>query len=1339
MPNYYYHQRVGGEEAWHATPAVDRQRLEAEDKPVFITVLAVSQIIEDDPESTHRLSHEEKLKLAYAGPLYFDWDSSDELLVIEKVNQFLDNLESMRVDLDCCRLYATGGRGYHLEIPPKVFMTKVPPRGIVGLPAIYREMAYALAVDTLDLKIYSGGRGRMWRTPNVKRTNGRYKVPISVEEMRSMTPGLCLELTSAPRQGPALLEPKFAADLAIEFDKAQKKVDDLLAKRKRYKPDPQAAKRAQCDSILSAMFGLGIKPDAGFQDIATQLAIAATTAGVTEDAFVANCEGLIEGHVSDSERYATPAKRRTELRRMHRYMDGNMCYEFSVGAIKSLLTHSAPDLDGIVISKEDLLEEIKQANEDIATEMDEYKDVASGITLTRHGVWKSVDGSKRRICAVSFQNSVILISTENLQVVGYETDILVNGAVVGRQMLEMEVLSGLVPFNRFCAKYGHAFQGNDADVRTTMMRFVEQTKKRGKTMYVTKREGLDVLSIPNHENPVYRTPFLVWSDGNAVITEPRIAEAGLELTFQGFPDVRGVFKTDIAKAPALSTWLKEGTNRDDLRTTLEYLMSCQKAELMGKLIGWYTACFWKQIVHAVYGKFPLLHVNGAAGVGKCISGSTPVLLASGDTKLARDIEVGDQLLGPDGGIRNVLSTCSGREQMYRVTPVKGEPYEVNASHILSLRKSDTGGSGTLSDGTKVRSSDDIVNVNVEVYKNSTPYMRKLLKGWRSGPVEFYRPQETLEIDPYILGIWLGDGQALEPSICKPEHTQVVHAWYDYAEAIGGIVSRYEGDRGCPNFRLCGTGLGEGQGKKGRNPFTQKLRHYGLIGNKHIPDAYKFASVESRRALIAGLLDTDGHLVHSNYDWISVDQKLAEDFAFLCRSVGLACYVKRVTKGIKSRGFTGTYWRCCVSGDTDKLPCRDKKAPPRKQIKRALVTGIEVAPLGEGDYYGFTIDGDHLFMLGDFTVTHNTETNILLSSMFYFRQEVRPMSPASTVFALHSHLTASASIPLIIDEYKPTDMHRDLHNKMKLMLRDAYNQRQITRGGGTRESDDYRSLSATELAAPLVFIAEAAEDEAAVMERVVLATFSRPPQIEGLKNLAKFQHVRQNHEHLGMLGQYIAAKIVRTVSLESFRAEFDALYDTAKSEYLLNEKDLGGDLSADDLRNKQNAKERSVFNHTVAKFGFQQWRQLVNEIVPDDSLDPLMARLEDGIYARLADLNSATMPEHIKVLDEMAQMSHHVDKDRPDAIRLGQEYAFVQHGQRSCIEIAVVPAYAKYRLYCRTTGSQALFQSKEPFFMSLQDSPAFVKQGTGDELPLPKVFTFDMTELAKFGVNAFKTK
>ncbi len=118
MPNYHYVQYVGGEEHWSAIPVSQRYHVETEERPTYMTVLAVSKLVEDLP-------HDEKMKLTYSGPLYFDWDSVDETLVIEKVNQFLDKFEEMGFDLAMCRLYATGGKGYHMEVPMTCFMEKV--------------------------------------------------------------------------------------------------------------------------------------------------------------------------------------------------------------------------------------------------------------------------------------------------------------------------------------------------------------------------------------------------------------------------------------------------------------------------------------------------------------------------------------------------------------------------------------------------------------------------------------------------------------------------------------------------------------------------------------------------------------------------------------------------------------------------------------------------------------------------------------------------------------------------------------------------------------------------------------------------------------------------------------------------------------------------------------------------------------------------------------------------------------------------------------------------------------------------------------------------------------
>jgi hypothetical protein len=213
-------------------------------------------------------------------------------------------------------------------------------------------------------------------------------------------------------------------------------------------------------------------------------------------------------------------------------------------------------------------------------------------------------------------------------------------------------------------------------------------------------------------------------------------------------------------------------------------------------------------------------------------------------------------------------------------------------------------------------------------------------------------------------------------------------------------------------------------------------------------------------------------------------------------------------------------------------------------------------------------------------------------------------------------------------------------------------------------------------------------------------------------------------------------VIEEATAEKFTAEFDEMYNQAKARFMLSEADLSGLLSEDELKDKQNTKERPVFNHTVARFGFRQLRRLINEAV-GMQFDDQMAEMEEGVFARLHDLHAATTPEYVKVLSEISSMSHHIEAERPDAVRKGHEYAYATLGGRQCIEIAIRPAYHRYRMHCRNTGLEALFGGFESFAHSIQDCSAFIKRGTGEVLHMPGVYTFDLHELARMGVDVFK--
>jgi len=379
------------------------------------------------------------------------------------------------------------------------------------------------------------------------------------------------------------------------------------------------------------------------------------------------------------------------------------------------------------------------------------------------------------------------------------------------------------------------------------------------------------------------------------------------------------------------------------------------------------------------------------GAGKCLAKGTPVLMYDGSVVPVESVRPGDSLMGPDSTPRRVLSLARGREQMYRVTPVKGAPYTVNESHILSLKR------------TPERVGDprggEVVNVSVEGYLRKSETWKHLHKGWRTG-VDFSPAEASPHpVPPYILGAWLGDGtekRGVCLTNCDPE---VLAAWYGWAADLAlSVRVEHQAHTDCSMHYLTS------HWRAGGNPALNALRDAGVHGKRHIPLSYRTASRDDRLALLAGILDTDGYLSRSGFDLISKSEELAADVAFLARSLGLACYVAPCRKRCTNTDVWGDYFRLSISGDLSVVPCRvpRRKAAPRMQKKSVLVTGIRVEPVGEGEYFGFEIDGDRLFMLGDFTVTHNT---VLLAEI------VHNHVGASCVIAHRQELVSQISVAL----------------------------------------------------------------------------------------------------------------------------------------------------------------------------------------------------------------------------------------------------------------------------------------------------------------------------------------
>ena len=386
----------------------------------------------------------------------------------------------------------------------------------------------------------------------------------------------------------------------------------------------------------------------------------------------------------------------------------------------------------------------------------------------------------------------------------------------------------------------------------------------------------------------------------------------------------------------------------------------------------------KSIKGGGYSRGEIFSVVAGSGVGKCFSKNTPVLMFDGSTKNIQDIFVGDVVMGDDSTPRHVLNTHFGFDEMYDVIPVKGDKYTVNSRHTLVLKSCSK--AVAYKDrcvnprywGSEYHIGDGVFEIEVgDFFKQSSRFQRNL-KGFRTG-VDF--SSQEVRIDPYILGVWLGDGNSRYTEVTTAD-VEIVTSLQKYAKEsnLEFKQKKENGDHGLASTYSISTGI---KGSR-KNNFLNSLRGYNLLNNKHIPDEYKINSREARLQLLAGLIDTDGAKSNNCFDFVNKNKQLAEDVVFISRSLGFAAYMSPCEKSSQN-GTVGQYWRVTISGDLNCVPVRIsyKHCLSRKQIKNPLVTGVNIVPVGRGQYFGFETDGNHKFLLGDFTVVHNS---VMLANM-----------------------------------------------------------------------------------------------------------------------------------------------------------------------------------------------------------------------------------------------------------------------------------------------------------------------------------------------------------------------
>lgn len=338
--------------------------------------------------------------------------------------------------------------------------------------------------------------------------------------------------------------------------------------------------------------------------------------------------------------------------------------------------------------------------------------------------------------------------------------------------------------------------------------------------------------------------------------------------------------------------------------------------------------------------------------GKCFAKGTRFVMFDGSIKNVEDIVVGDILMGPDSKPRTVLATKQGRDEMFKITPGNGESHIVNSKHPIRTiyRKA----YGNIVREELVTAPDYIKMIQEH------PRWRECYALEKTG-VEF--EHKDVLIDPYIFGLWIGDG-ASDDSYITNEDPEVIEAIYKYAEDHNlRITIKDNKNSKAKDYRF--TRLET----ETNNWFRQELSRLGVLNNKFIPKDYIVTDRKSRLEFLAGIIDTDGSFDSrkGNFEIAQKNPYITAGIVYIARSCGLKTTVtERVIKGT-------TYYRIMILSNAWEIPTKITRKQCKEYTalqKNPLECRFDVESIGVDDYYGFEVDGDQLCLLEDFTIIHN---------------------------------------------------------------------------------------------------------------------------------------------------------------------------------------------------------------------------------------------------------------------------------------------------------------------------------------------------------------------------------
>ena len=370
------------------------------------------------------------------------------------------------------------------------------------------------------------------------------------------------------------------------------------------------------------------------------------------------------------------------------------------------------------------------------------------------------------------------------------------------------------------------------------------------------------------------------------------------------------------------------------------------------------------------------------GLGKALDVDTLVITPDGKKRIG-NLKVGDKITGSDGKPYSVTGVFpQGLRPLFRVTFNDGFSILADDQHLWKVSSRNKHKDIILTTG-QMLDKDLSLSFNGTGWNAKRPYSIKTYYKEKNGnnkwqipvvkPIEF-SSSDKLPIDPYLLGVLLGDGSIADRKIRISIHKS------DFDEMLYGF--EYTEQKSRKNQRTASM------------PYLKNaLMTIGLLGrysnDKFIPSIYKYASIPDRISLLKGLMDTDGTPLSgdSGTEYSTVSKELCDDVCDLVHSLGGIVRVKEkiptyTYKGIKKKGQKS--YRLNIKLPEGINPFRlhrkfVKYISPTKYPVSRYIEKIEFEKMDEAVCIRVN-SPDHLFVTEHGIVTHNTGQALIVMNM-----------------------------------------------------------------------------------------------------------------------------------------------------------------------------------------------------------------------------------------------------------------------------------------------------------------------------------------------------------------------